>query len=51
MCEMIVADGFHVLYIYKLSELSRVHNLCESLVIRRISQHYDPLEFIVVFRM
>ena len=51
MSEVIVADGFHVLYIYELSELSRVHNLCESLVIRRISQHYDPLEFIAVFKM
>ena len=51
MSEMIVADGFHVLYIYELSELPGVHNLCESLVIGGISQHYDPLESTVVFRM
>ena len=51
MSEMIVADGFHVLYIYELSELSRVHNYCESLVIGRISQNYDLLVFIVIFKV
>ena len=51
MSEMIVADGFHVLYIYELSELPRVHNLCESLVIGGISQHYNLLVFIVIFKI